>query len=75
MDEKESGIEELESMFTNASSETIRISYSVIKFITKNLRQEIGRGGFGTVYLVYAFIIDIMQIINICFNSYMLYVS
>ncbi|KAF8673279.1 hypothetical protein HU200_048835 [Digitaria exilis] len=51
MDKKESGIEELESVFTYESSQTIRISYSAIKFITKKFCQVIGRGGYGTVYL------------------------
>ncbi|TVU23695.1 hypothetical protein EJB05_26074, partial [Eragrostis curvula] len=51
MDEKECGIEELERMYTNESLEPIRISYSVIESVTKNFYQEIGHGGFGTVYL------------------------
>ncbi|TVU23697.1 hypothetical protein EJB05_26076, partial [Eragrostis curvula] len=51
MYQEESGIEELERMFTNESSEPIRISYSAIESVTKNFCQVIGQGGFGIVYL------------------------
>ncbi|GJN25504.1 hypothetical protein PR202_gb13339 [Eleusine coracana subsp. coracana] len=44
-------IEQLERVLFDTRAEPIKISYSVIKSITKGFAQVIGTGGFGVVYL------------------------
>ncbi|GJM99983.1 hypothetical protein PR202_ga17131 [Eleusine coracana subsp. coracana] len=52
MYEQASDVDDLEHVFNDTSAEPIKISYAVLKSITKNFGQVIGRGGFGVVYLV-----------------------
>lgn len=48
-----SQLEALERTLSNPSEYPIKLSYSVIETITQNFAVEIGRGGFGVVYLGY----------------------
>lgn len=43
----------LESMLSDASAEPTKLSYALLKSVTRNFSRMIGRGGFGAVYLVY----------------------
>jgi len=43
----------LESMLTDANVEPTKLSYELLKSVTRNFSRMIGRGGFGAVYLVY----------------------
>jgi enhancer of mRNA-decapping protein 4 len=52
MGDQENEVEDLERILSDASMEPIKISYAVIRSITKNFAQVIGDGGFGVVYLV-----------------------
>ena len=45
-------LEALERTLSNPSEDPIKLSYPVIETITKDFAVEIGRGGFGVVYLV-----------------------
>jgi hypothetical protein len=42
----------LEDVLVDANAKSARLSYPFIKSITRNFSEEIGRGGFGIVYLV-----------------------
>lgn len=51
MDEDQaSELEALDGLLSNPSAEPIKLSYGLLKFITGNFSNEIGRGGFGVVY-------------------------
>ena len=45
-------LEALERILSNPSEDPIKLSYPVIETITQDFAVEIGRGGFGVVYLV-----------------------
>ncbi|CAO2193027.1 unnamed protein product [Urochloa humidicola] len=51
MDDRTGEVEDLECILTDTSAEPIKISYTAIKYITKNFAIVIGNGGFGEVYL------------------------
>ncbi|GJN13233.1 hypothetical protein PR202_ga31580 [Eleusine coracana subsp. coracana] len=51
MCEEANDVEDLEHVFKDANAKPVKISYAVLKSITKNFGQVIGRGGFGVVYL------------------------
>lgn len=46
-------LEALEQVFSDASAEPLKLSYGLLDFITDNFSNEIGRGGFGVVYMGY----------------------
>ena len=45
-------IEALESILRDPSKEPVKLSYATIETITHEFSKEIGRGGFGVVYMV-----------------------
>ncbi|CAM0908622.1 unnamed protein product [Alopecurus aequalis] len=44
-------LEALERVFSDATAEPIRLSYGLLKCVTDDFSNEIGRGGFGVVFL------------------------
>ena len=52
----------LESMLSDASAEPTKLSYALLKSVTRNFSRMIERGGFGAVYLVYTLFLIISQI-------------
>ena len=52
MDNIATELESLERVFNDASAEPIRLSYGFLRSVTNNFSEEIGRGGFGVVYMV-----------------------
>jgi serine/threonine protein kinase len=52
MSDQASEIDDLERIFADADAVPIKISYALIKSITKNFAQVLGNGAFGVVYLV-----------------------
>ena len=52
MSDKASEVDELEQLFADADAMPIKISYALIKSITKKFAQVLGNGAFGVVYLV-----------------------
>jgi serine/threonine protein kinase len=53
MENMETELEALENVFGDASAEPIKLSYGLLRYITDNFSNEIGRGGFGVVYMVW----------------------
>jgi serine/threonine protein kinase len=51
MSDQASEIDDLERIFADADAVPIKISYALIKSITKNFAQVLGNGAFGVVYL------------------------
>ncbi|KAF6997786.1 hypothetical protein CFC21_013967 [Triticum aestivum] len=49
-DDQARELEALEGVFSDPSAESIKLSYGLLKLITKKFSNEIGRGGFGVVY-------------------------
>ncbi|XP_044405342.1 RAC-beta serine/threonine-protein kinase A-like isoform X3 [Triticum aestivum] len=49
-DDQATELEALEGLLSDPSAEPIKLSYGLLKFITGNFSNEIGRGGFGVVY-------------------------
>ncbi|EMS57446.1 Putative cysteine-rich receptor-like protein kinase 39 [Triticum urartu] len=43
----------LQSVLMDANAEPTKLSFPFIRYITQKFRQEIGRGGFGVVYLIF----------------------
>lgn len=50
MDDEASELAALEHIMSDASAEPIKLSYGLLRSITDNFSNEIGRGGFGVVY-------------------------
>ncbi|KAM0921810.1 hypothetical protein ACQ4PT_006721 [Festuca glaucescens] len=50
-DQQASELEALERVLTNAGAQPIRLSYPLMKSMTRNFSEVIGRGGFGVVYM------------------------
>lgn len=50
MDDEASQLAALEHIMSDASAEPIKLSYGLLRSITDNFSNEIGRGGFGVVY-------------------------
>uniref|UniRef100_A0ACD5V9J0 Uncharacterized protein n=1 Tax=Avena sativa TaxID=4498 RepID=A0ACD5V9J0_AVESA len=50
MDDEASELAALEHIMSDASAEPIKLSYGLLRSITDNFSNEIGRGGFGIVY-------------------------
>jgi coatomer subunit beta' len=53
MDDEASQLAALEHIMSDASAEPIKLSYGLLRSITDNFSNEIGRGGFGVVYQVW----------------------
>ena len=51
-DDQARELEALEGVLSDPSAESIKLSYGLLKLITKKFSNEIGRGGFGVVYKV-----------------------
>lgn len=52
MDYQENEQEALERILSDAGVEPIMLSFAFLRKITNDFSQEIGRGGFGVVYMV-----------------------
>ncbi|KAF7081681.1 hypothetical protein CFC21_085598 [Triticum aestivum] len=51
MNDSQAGeLEALEGLLVDPSAKPIKLSYGLLKFVTGNFSNEIGRGGFGVVY-------------------------
>jgi len=66
-DDLEKKLEALEQVLADANAEPIPLSYACLRKVTNDFSQEIGRGGFGVVYMVRRnfYICFINQILNI----------
>ncbi|RLM69373.1 hypothetical protein C2845_PM17G02250 [Panicum miliaceum] len=51
MDDQENERENMERILNDARADPIMLSYAFLKNITNNFSEEIGRGGFGVVYM------------------------
>lgn len=60
MDDIAAEQEALEHVFSDASAEPIKLSFGLLRSITKDFSHEIGRGGFGVVYMVW-FVLDFIM--------------
>jgi hypothetical protein len=52
MDDEARELEALEHIMSDPNAEPINLSFGLLRSITDNFYNEIGRGGFGVVYQV-----------------------